>query len=49
MVRGRDKTKGQVRLNAKIPWVQISLSRGVVDTPVRRWCSAKMCSIHAVG
>ena len=44
MVMGRDKTIGQVRLNAIIPWLQISLSRRVVDTPIRRWCSAKMCS-----
>ena len=50
MVRGRDnKTKRYVRLNAIIPWLQISLSRDVVGTPVRRWCSAKICSRHAVG
>ena len=50
MVRGRsNKTKGQVRLNAIIPWLKISLSRGVVDMPIRRGCSAKLCSRHAVG
>ena len=27
-----------MRLNSIIPWLQTSLSRGVADTPIRRWC-----------
>ena len=50
MVRGKgNKTKGYVRLKAIIPWLQIFLSRGVVDTPIRGGYSVKMCSRHAVG